>query len=78
MSLQIGSHFVLHICINSSPPSAAYIYGPVNWVSIVSDNGLSPVKCLAIIWPNAGLLSIGPLGTNFSGIGIKLHNFLFI
>ena len=31
----------------------------------------------AIIWANAGLLSIGPLGTNFSEILIKIQNFLF-
>ena len=40
----------------------------VNWVSIGSDNGLSPIQHQAIIQTNAGLLSIGPLGTNFSEI----------
>ena len=33
---------------------------------IGSDNGLSPGRCQAIIWTNAGLLLIRPLGTNFS------------
>ena len=33
---------------------------------IGSDNGLSPGRCQAIIWTNAGILLIGPLGTNFS------------
>ena len=33
---------------------------------IGSDNGLSPGRRQAIIWTNAGLLSIGPLGTYFS------------
>ena len=33
--------------------------------SIGSDNGLSPIRRQAIIWTNAGLLSIGPLGTIF-------------
>ena len=28
-----------------------------------------------ITWPNAGLLSIGPLGTNFSEIQIEIQNF---
>ena len=33
---------------------------------IGSDNGLSPGRRQAIIWINAGILLIGPLGTNFS------------
>ena len=35
---------------------------------IGSDNGLSPERRHAIIWTNAGILLIGPLGTNFSEI----------
>ena len=35
---------------------------------IGSDNGLSPDRRQAIMWTNAGLLLIGPLGTNFSEI----------
>ena len=35
---------------------------------IASDNGLSPGRRQAIIWTNAGILLIGPLGTNFNGI----------
>ena len=31
----------------------------------------------AIIWTNAGILLIGPLGTNFSEILIKIHKFPF-
>ena len=38
---------------------------------IGSDNGLSPGRRQAIIWTNAGLLLIGPLGTNFSEILIE-------
>ena len=34
----------------------------VNQVSIGSDNSLAPVRRQAIIWTNAGILSIGPLG----------------
>ena len=49
----------------------------MNWVNIGSDNGLTPIRCQAIIWTNAGLLSIGPLGTNLSEILIKIQNFLF-
>ena len=44
---------------------------------IVSDNGLSPGRRQAIIWTNDGILLIGPLGTNFSEILIKIHTFSF-
>ena len=54
-----------------------HMYAAVNQVSIGSNNGLSPIQCQAIIWTNAGLLSIGPLGTNFSAILIKTQNFSF-
>ena len=40
-----------------------------------SDNGLSPGRRQAIIWTNAGLLLIGPLGTNFNEMLIKIHTF---
>ena len=53
------------------------IYVSVNWVSIGSDNGLSPVRRQAIAWTTAHLLSIGPLETNFSEIIIKIHTFSF-
>ena len=39
---------------------------------IGSDNGLSPGRRQAIIWTNAGILLIGPLGTNFSEIFIEI------
>ena len=42
------------------------IYASVNWVSIGSNNGLSPDRRQAIIWTNAGILLIAPLVTNFS------------
>ena len=41
---------------------------------IGSDNGLSHGRCQAIIWTNAGILLIGPLGTNFSEILIAVYN----
>ena len=53
------------------------IYASVNRVSIASANGLSPIRRQAIIWTNAGLLSIGPLGTNFGEILIKIQNVSF-
>ena len=45
---------------------------------IGSDNGLSPGRRQAIIWTNAGILLIGPLGTNFSEISIKIRIFSFM
>ena len=42
-----------------------------------SDNGLSPGRHQAIIWTNAEILLIGPLGTNFSEILIEIHTFSF-
>ena len=42
-----------------------------------SDNGLSPERRQAIIWTNAGILLIGPLGTNFSEFLIVTHTFSF-
>ena len=46
---------VTHICV-------------VNLTIIGSDNGLSLGRRQAIIWTNAGILLIGPLGTNFNDI----------
>ena len=42
---------------------------------IGSDDGLSPKRRQAIIWTNAGILLIGPLGTNFSEILIEIQTF---
>ena len=55
---------VTHICV-----SKLTIIG--------SDNGSSPDRRRAIIWTNAGILLIGPLGTNFSEILIEIHAFSF-
>ena len=63
--------------VNSSSSSPSRIYASVNWVSIGSDNGLSPIRRQDIILTNAGLLSIGPLGTNFSEVLIKIQYFSF-
>ena len=38
----------------------------MNWAIIGSGNGLSSVRRQTITWTNAGLLSLGPLGTRFS------------
>ena len=53
------------------------MYSSVNRVNTGSDNGLAPIRRQAIIWTNAGLLSIGPSGTNISEILIKIQNFSF-
>ena len=51
------------------------------WVNkltmIGSDNGFSPGRRQAIIWNNAGILLIGPLGTNFNETSIEFHTFTF-
>ena len=50
---------VIHICVGKL-------------TIIGSDNGLSPRRRQAIIWINAGILLIGPLGTKFSEIYIEI------
>ena len=62
----ILSHWdrVTHICVG-------------NLTIIGSDNGLSPGRRQAIIWTNAGILLIGPLGTNFSENLIEILTFSF-
>ena len=64
MVLKCLTHWgrVTHICV-----SKLTIIG--------SDNGLSPEWRQAIIWTNAGMLLIGPLGTDFSEILIKIQTF---
>ena len=44
---------------------------------IGSNNGFSPGWRQAIIWTNAGILLIEPLGTNFSELLIEIHIFSF-
>ena len=52
-------------------PSVAYIFIG-NLTIIGSDSSLSPGRRQAIIWTNDEILLIGPLGTNFSEILIKI------
>ena len=42
-------------------------------ITIGSDNGLSPVRHQTISWTNDDLLSIGPLGTNFSKLWNRIN-----
>ena len=51
---------VTHICVSKL-------------TTIGSDNGLSPGRRQAIIWTNAGILLIRPVGTNFSEILIEIQ-----
>ena len=44
---------------------------------IGSHNGLAPGRRQAIIWTNAGISLIRPLGTNFNEILIEIHAFSF-
>ena len=53
-----------HICIG-------------NLTIVGSNNGLSHVQRQAIIWTNAGSLSIGPLRTNFNEILFEIHALSF-
>ena len=55
---------VTHICVSKI-------------IIIGSDNGLSPDRRQAIIWTNAGILLIGPWGTNFSEISTVIQTFSF-
>ena len=50
-----------------------------NWqyTIIGSYNGLAPERRQAIIWTNAGILLIGPLGTHLSEIVIEIHTLSF-
>ena len=69
--------FLLPVCWYWPIEAEWCIYASVNYIIIGSDNGLSPGRGQAIIWTNAGILSNGPLGTNFIEILIKIHTFSF-
>ena len=45
--------------------------------SVCASQGIISSRRQAIIWTNAGILLIGPLGTNFNEILIKIHKFSF-
>ena len=47
----------------------------IDWIIIGSCNGLAPVRCQPITWTNADLSIIGPWGTSFCGLWIKMHKF---
>ena len=83
--------FIKCICVPHIPPVNHDInakHGLTHWgwvthicvgilSSIGSDDGLSPGRRQAIIWTNAGILLIEPLGTNFSEIVSRIQAFSF-
>ena len=66
LGLNVLTHWgrVTHICVNKL-------------TIIGSENGLAPDRRQATIWTNAGILLIGPLGTNFSEILAGNQTFSF-
>ena len=58
------SGWLMHICV-----SKLTIIG--------SDNGLLPGQRQGFVWTKAGILLIGPLGTNFSELFIEIHTISF-
>ena len=57
-------------------PSLVMQICAVNKVSIGSDNSLSPIRCQFLVQTNAWWLSLGPLGTNFSKLLVKIRTLL--
>ena len=56
---------VTHICVSKLTINGSY-------------NGLSPARRQAIIWTNAGILLIRPLGTNSREIVIEIYTLSFM
>ena len=75
-STNIISLKIAHIKFYQNLPGASEL--KALFITIIgSCNGLSPERRQAIIWTNAGILLIGPLGTNFSEILIEIYAFAF-
>ena len=79
---RVGSmNFAIWVLAGSIPWTDKTHWGRVTLICvhkltiILSDNGLSPSWCQAAIWNIAGILLIGPLGTNFSEISLEIHTF---
>ena len=77
-----GSYITVHVYDEVSSDQLTHwgrvTYICVNKLTIIgSDNGLSPGRRQDIIWTNAGILLIGPLGTNFSEKLIEIGIFSF-
>ena len=82
---RIDVRFVLYFCTVLSTDALKLLthWGRVTHICVSkltiigSDNGLSPGRRQTIIWINGGILVIGPVGINFSGILSEIHTFLF-
>ena len=77
--MDIMFRYIHSVCHPQSKTSAGRVtHICVSKLTIIgSDNGLSPGRRQAIIWTNAGILLIGPYGTNFSEILIEILAFSF-
>ena len=79
----LPSHFNMVIFLKIQKNNLLTHWGRVTHIrfskltSVGSDNGLLPGRRQAIIWTNAGILLIGPLGINFSENLIEIHIFSF-
>ena len=82
---EVTTNYVFPNCLLKGPrrPKALTHWGQemhicISKLTIIgSDNGLSPGRRQAIIWINVGILSIGPLQTNFSEILIEIYTLSF-
>ena len=72
---QFTTNHSIILPINSLRPSDAYMRQLINhhWFK----QWLAPGRRQAIFWTSAGILLIGPLGTNFSEISIRILVFSF-
>ena len=78
--------FTLSVCPSVDRTMSAlylqqYLPNPFHICTSLSSNFRRCVSCnvrrQAIIWTSAGILLIGPLGTNFSEISLQIHTFSF-
>ena len=75
---EVKINLKLPFSIEDSSEKSVAILLTHHWLTIIgADNGLSPGRRQAIIWTNAGILLIEPLGTNFSEILIRIKIFSF-
>ena len=78
---QNAKMLTLVLCLSKMKSTVLTHWGRVThiWVgkltSIGSNNGSSPGQRQAIIWTNAGILLIEPVGTNFSELFIEIKAF---
>ena len=72
------SVFVMNLLYRRYTGVLVYRFSPSNLTIIGSDNGLAPGQRQAIIWINARILLIRPLGTNFNERWIEILTFSFM